>query len=270
MAAPMPLAPGSLRGATNVPCGTSSARRWIVAATPTRLNQAAGQPEPEDGSGWAPPPWKRKVTYPLSTITTGQEMAGLVRNVVDFGAFIDVGAERDGFAHVKDLSTEFVYAATDMLRPGQAVRAWVKYVDAESSKLGLALVDPAFGVDQGAPEDGGARKMTLEAFQDVDEEMFLEGRVTRITNFGAFIDVGCEVDAFLHTMGLPKRKGQNTRVTLDDLVCGRTIPVRVTEVNLGLRRLKVSARAVDDVDMVRERFAGPSSQSDVFARGPKE
>jgi transcriptional accessory protein Tex/SPT6 len=50
-------------------------------------------------------------------------MAGLVRNVMEFGAFIDVGAERDGFVHVKDLSTEFVYSATDMLRPGQAVRA---------------------------------------------------------------------------------------------------------------------------------------------------
>ena len=43
--------------------------------------------------------------------------------MVEFGAFIDVGAERDGFVHVKDLSTEFVYSATDMLRPGQAVRA---------------------------------------------------------------------------------------------------------------------------------------------------
>jgi len=74
-----------------------------------------------------------------------------VRNVEDFGAFIDIGAERDGFVHVKDMSTEFVYHASDMLRPGQPVRAWVKYVDADLSKLGLALVRAPRALARPAP-----------------------------------------------------------------------------------------------------------------------
>ena len=69
--------------------------------------------------GWAPPPWKRKVSNPIKALKSGQRLQGKVRNVEDFGAFIDVGAERDGFVHISEISTEFVYSPHDVLRPGK-------------------------------------------------------------------------------------------------------------------------------------------------------
>ncbi len=53
------------------------------------------------------------------TCTHTQKLMGTVRNVESFGAFVDVGAERDGFVHVKEISTDFVHAATDVLRSGE-------------------------------------------------------------------------------------------------------------------------------------------------------
>ena len=105
------------------------------------------RPNQPDG-GWAPPPWKRAITHPIKDLVPGDgPFMGIVRNVEvrnihscpcilssagllthslrfdwlqGFGAFVDIGAERDGFVHVSDISTEFVHQARDLLRSGES------------------------------------------------------------------------------------------------------------------------------------------------------
>lgn len=59
----------------------------LRSARPTVMLYANGNGAPEPEGGWAPPPWKRKVTSPMESLTPGQKLKGKVRNVEDFGAF---------------------------------------------------------------------------------------------------------------------------------------------------------------------------------------
>jgi len=221
-----------------------------------QLSEKSEEPE----GGWAPPAWKRKITHPLADLRAGQALKGKVRNVEDFGAFIDVGAERDGIVHISEISSEFVYSPHDVLRSGKEVQAWVKFVDPATNKLALTLI-------ASSAENLGEGRSIEEFDSVVGQEM--PGRITRITNFGAYVDIGCDVEAFLHCTQLPKQKGNGRRLALQDLVVGRELPMRVTEVNVGLRRIQVTARSKDDIDKERQRFSVPERKSDAWARGPR-
>ncbi len=72
----------------------------------------------------------------------GQQLEGVVRNVVDFGAFIDIGIKNDGLAHVSDLSKSFVKNPSDVVAVGQIVTVWVKSLDLQRGKINLTLVNP--------------------------------------------------------------------------------------------------------------------------------
>ena len=72
----------------------------------------------------------------------GQQLEVVVRNVVDFGAFIDIGIKNDGLAHVSDLSKSFVKNPSDVVAVGQIVTVWVKSLDLQRGKINLTLVNP--------------------------------------------------------------------------------------------------------------------------------
>ena len=72
----------------------------------------------------------------------GQELEGVVRNVVDFGAFVDVGVKHDGLIHVSDMSKSFVKTPYEFVSVGEIVTTWVKSVDLQRGKINLTLVNP--------------------------------------------------------------------------------------------------------------------------------
>ncbi|MFC4653318.1 Tex family protein [Lactococcus nasutitermitis] len=72
----------------------------------------------------------------------GQKLEGVVRNVVDFGAFVDIGLHDDGLVHVSDLSKNFVKNPYEVVSVGQIVTVWVKTLDLQRGKINLSLVAP--------------------------------------------------------------------------------------------------------------------------------
>ena len=87
-------------------------------------------------------PLLRQDILKMIDLKIGQELEGVVRNVVDFGVFIDIGLHDDGLAHVSDLSEKFVKNPTEIVSVGQIVTTWVKSVDIKRGKINLTLVDP--------------------------------------------------------------------------------------------------------------------------------
>ncbi len=75
-------------------------------------------------------------------LRVGQKLEGAVRNVVDFGAFVDIGIKNDGLIHVSDLSKNFVKNPHEVVAVGQIVTVWVKSIDKERGKINLTLVEP--------------------------------------------------------------------------------------------------------------------------------
>jgi uncharacterized protein len=67
------------------------------------------------------------------------ELTGTVRNVVDFGAFIDIGVHQDGLAHISELTEKYIRHPSEVLKVGQVVQVWVKEVDIKKNRIGLTM-----------------------------------------------------------------------------------------------------------------------------------
>lgn len=87
-------------------------------------------------------PILRQDVLSAGDLQIGQQLEGVVRNVVDFGAFIDIGIKNDGLAHVSDLSKSFVKNPSDVVAVGQIITVWVKSLDLQRGKINLTLVNP--------------------------------------------------------------------------------------------------------------------------------
>ena len=76
----------------------------------------------------------------IEDLQPGMELTGTVRNVVDFGAFVDVGVHQDGLVHISKLAKRFVKHPSDVVTVGDTVKVWVERVDRERGKISLTMV----------------------------------------------------------------------------------------------------------------------------------
>ena len=76
----------------------------------------------------------------IEDLQPGMELRGTVRNVVDFGAFVDVGVHQDGLVHISKLANRFVKHPGDVVRVGDTVKVWVEKVDRDRKKISLTMV----------------------------------------------------------------------------------------------------------------------------------
>lgn len=76
----------------------------------------------------------------IEDLQPGMELRGTVRNVVDFGAFVDVGVHQDGLVHISKLANRFVKHPSDVVRVGDTVKVWVEKVDRDRKKISLTMV----------------------------------------------------------------------------------------------------------------------------------
>ena len=76
----------------------------------------------------------------IDDLEPGMELKGTVRNVVDFGAFVDVGVHQDGLVHISKLASRFVKHPSDVVRVGDTVKVWVEKVDRDRKKISLTMV----------------------------------------------------------------------------------------------------------------------------------
>lgn len=76
----------------------------------------------------------------IDDLEPGMELKGTVRNVVDFGAFVDVGVHQDGLVHISKLANHFVKHPSDVVRVGDTVKVWIEKVDRDRKKISLTMV----------------------------------------------------------------------------------------------------------------------------------
>lgn len=86
-----------------------------------------------------PQPMLRKDIMDTNDLKPGMKVKGTVRNVIDFGAFIDIGVHQDGLVHVSEISDRFIRHPSEALKVGQVVEATVISVDVKKNRIGLSL-----------------------------------------------------------------------------------------------------------------------------------
>lgn len=87
-----------------------------------------------------PAPLLRQDVLSMEDLKSGMELQGTVRNVVDFGAFVDIGVKQDGMVHISKLSTKFIKHPTDAVAVGDVVTVWVDSVDIKKQRISLTMI----------------------------------------------------------------------------------------------------------------------------------
>ena len=86
-----------------------------------------------------PAPTLRTDVMSMEDLKPGMSLTGTVRNVVDFGAFIDIGVHQDGLAHISEITDRFIRHPSEALKVGQVVQVWIKDVDLKKKRIALTL-----------------------------------------------------------------------------------------------------------------------------------
>ncbi|MDY4192507.1 MAG: helix-hairpin-helix domain-containing protein, partial [Oscillospiraceae bacterium] len=89
-----------------------------------------------------PAPLLRTDVLSLSDLREGMELTGTVRNVIDFGAFVDIGVHEDGLVHISQLCDRFVRHPSEVVKVGEIVTVWVLGVDEKKKRISLTMKRP--------------------------------------------------------------------------------------------------------------------------------
>ena len=81
----------------------------------------------------------------LEDLKPGMELTGTVRNVIDFGAFVDIGVHEDGLVHISQISNRFIKHPSEAVKVGDIVKVWVLDVDVKRKRISLTMKAPKKG-----------------------------------------------------------------------------------------------------------------------------
>ena len=169
----------------------------------------------------------------LEGLAEGDVRTGIVRNLVAYGAFVDLGGV-DGLIHISQLDWSHLDHPSDVLEVGDELEVKILSVDQERERIELSrkslLPDPW-------PVVTGALEL----------DQVVEGRVTNVVDFGAFVDIGQGVEGLVHTSEMPDGRATCARLGLE-----APIRVRVLDIDRAKRRLALSLRGVPDVTLPPE------------------
>lgn len=177
-------------------------RRQLVAAEKARLKEEA-----------------------LSRLQVNQVVEGKVKNVTDFGVFIDLGGV-DGLLHVSEISWGRVENPKKKFKAGDVVKAFIKDINGDKIALSLKF-------DSENPWLNAADKYAVGTV--------VKGTVARMTDFGAFVELEVGVDALLHVSQIARTHVDKPS---DVLKIGQEIEAKVVDINVEDRKISLSMKAL--------------------------
>jgi len=90
-----------------------------------------------------PPPMLRTDVMDIKDLVPGMELKGTVRNVIDFGAFVDIGVHQDGLVHISQITDRYIKHPSEVLKVGEVITVWVISVDIQKQRISLTMKKPA-------------------------------------------------------------------------------------------------------------------------------
>jgi small subunit ribosomal protein S1 len=165
----------------------------------------------------------------LGRLQPGQVVEGKISNIVDFGAFVDLDGI-DGLIHISELSWSHVNHPSEVLEIGQTVRVKVLDIDRERQRISLGLKQ--------TQEDPWQRVLDSYGAGDV-----LEGKVTKVVAFGAFVQIVPGVEGLVHISELAEHHVESPSEVVEP---GGEVRVKILEIDDERRRISLSIRRADD------------------------
>jgi len=123
--------------------GTSALAKQLEIGEPTLIDIISEISKPgRDLRDELPQPLLRTDVMSIEDLKAGMELKGTVRNVIDFGAFVDVGVHQDGLVHISQITNRYIKHPSDVLKVGEIVTVWVLSVDVPKKRIALTMKKP--------------------------------------------------------------------------------------------------------------------------------
>ncbi len=180
------------------------------------------------------------------------KLSGKVLKTTLAGALVDIGQNVPGVIHISQLQQEAVNKVEDVVKEGQTVEVWVRRV--KKDRIELTMIEP----------------LAFE-WKEIQPDMVVKGKVTRIETYGAFVDFGAERPGLIHvselTRGYVKTAGEVVKE-------GEEIEAKVLDVDRRKRQIRLSMKAlqpeiVEEARPEREERKNRSSNSNSTGNAPK-
>ncbi|MCK4423562.1 MAG: S1 RNA-binding domain-containing protein, partial [Candidatus Omnitrophica bacterium] len=178
-----------------------------------------------------PNPWLEiEKKYPAGTTVSGK-----IRNIADYGAFVEVAEGIDGLVHISDISwTRKINHPSEVLKKGQKVDTTVISVDAQNQKIAL-----------------GIKQLINDPWEAITQKYVsgtaLTGKITKITNFGIFVEIEKDVEGLVHISEADLPQGQ---VLTDCYKEGAQINCKVVKIDNAERRIALSSKGLQAEEIV--------------------
>jgi small subunit ribosomal protein S1 len=176
----------------------------------------------------------------LDRLQPGLVVEGQISNIVDFGAFVDLDGI-DGLIHISELSWSHVNHPSEVLKIGDTVQVKVLDIDRNRQRISLGLKQ--------TQEDPWQR--IVDTYNVGDE---LEGKVTKVVTFGAFVEILDGVEGLVHISELAPHHVESPREIVHP---GDEIRIKIIEIDAERRRLSLSAKRVEDQILPLKRADAP-------------
>ena len=188
----------------------------------------------------------------IQQLKAGMRLTGTVSSIVDFGAFVDLGGI-DGLVHISELSWNHVNNPSEVVKVGQEVEVEVLDVDLNRERISLGL-----------------KQTTEDPWRTLVKKYpigrIVDGTVTKIVTFGAFVDLGDGVEGLVHISEMA-----NKHVERPEQVCakGDSVQVQIMEIDLDRRRISLSMKAAAEANGV-EVYVRPAEGEEAAAEEKPE
>lgn len=170
----------------------------------------------------------------LNNIKRKMHFTGTVIKTTLAGAVVDIGLGTPGVVHISQLATTPVNRVEDVVQPGQQVEVWVRRVFPKKDRIELTMIKP----------------LDLE-WREINKDMVIKGKVTRLEKFGVFVDIGAERPGLVHISELTHDYIKNPGDVVKE---GDEVEVKVLNVNRQKKQIKLSMKALEEppVKVVKE------------------
>ncbi|MGN7852741.1 MULTISPECIES: 30S ribosomal protein S1 [Exiguobacterium] len=189
---------------------------------------------------------KKKET--LENLEVGQVLEGTVQRLTDFGAFVDIGGV-DGLVHISEMAHHRVERPSDIVTEGQKVEVKVLGVDRDTEKVKLSIKET---------QPGPWQQMEGK----IEAGDIVKGRVRRLVQFGAFIELAPQVEGLLHISQIANRHIGSPSEVLEE---GQEIEAKVLEVRLDEHKISLSTRVLEEEEASSDDYSDYTNQSEGFS-----
>jgi len=177
----------------------------------------------------------------LEELTEGDVRVGVVRNLVDFGAFVDLGG-MDGLIHISELDRGYVEHPSEVLSVGDEVEVYVLDVDWERERIALSR-----------------KRLLPDPWHQVTQELHVgdvvEGTVTGVEPYGVFVEVGQGVEGLAHVSEMNRGEA-----ALAEASVGCPVTVRILDIDHGQQRMSLGLESLEACDSSTETSGGEAAR----------